>query len=239
MRLRGEYKKYNKKQLLSIIFGFCLIPFTLTLLFLWVKREAINGIPIDVIFDNISGAWSALLYSVLTITLIQIVTDVERKPNLLYYFRAYKRSWYNWIGVKVLLILGMLAGVTVLNILLTSLLIGIVSFALEGPVAFVALILGFSLHILKSFLMCIPIVCFHMLVTLSLKNSTLSTIFGLVILIVGIPIVNLSDFYFIPYNLTIAVQKPGIDLSTLGIYSMGIVVASVFLINRNLSKEWN
>jgi hypothetical protein len=79
-----EITKYNKKNLVLIVSGFTLLPFVSTVAFIYFKSSEISSIPLSMIEENSTGAWSSLLYPVFVILVAQLLVGAEKKSNALH-----------------------------------------------------------------------------------------------------------------------------------------------------------
>ena len=92
----------------------------------------------------------------------------------------------------------------------------------------------FFTKITKAYIFALPGLFFHLLLIVLIRNSIFPIILGLLIMILGIPIANLSDSYLIPYSYPILSQKPSMDLTILSIVSILVIVTCVVVMNRDL-----
>ena len=226
-----EITKYNKKNLVLIVSGFTLLPFVSTVAFIYFKSSEISSIPLSMIEENSTGAWSSLLYPVFVILVAQLLVGAEKKSNALHYYKAYRSNWFMVIGLKVLIAILALLNTTssILSILYANQYI--------QSIDVTNLITATSIKHVWLFLSMLPLVFFHLMLYFSIKNSYLSFALGIILLTIGIPVVNLSTFYFNPYSYGIAVLSPRYGIFKLVGMGFGIATFSIILVNFFLVKS--
>ena len=194
-------------------------PFLATLFTVLTKRELIatEVLSLDMISRNVYGAWSSLLYPLLCIILVQSVTATEHETNNLRYHKSTAVRWGRFFIAKCAFVLTWLTVASLLNIVTTTVLFAYIA-RLQATQSNVAEILnGAGTTFLGMTAYCLPLLAFQLLLSLLIDKSYLSFAIGLVLLVIGIPIVNLTDFIYNPYALLIAAEKYGyLDPSLIG-----------------------
>ncbi|NJC27648.1 hypothetical protein [Neolewinella antarctica] len=230
-----EFKKLSPALLAFVVLGFTGLPFLLTEVFVVFKRSALSGQPVELVVSNNVGSWSALLYPLLVIVLTQSVVDVERQGNLLLYGKSYRRTWVGFYGRKVAVVFTLLTLVTLLNVLFNGLLVWSVTGFMVAKDAG-AMIVSASLDFLAVLLAFIPMICFHLTIALVVRKPGVAYLVGILLVILGIPIINLTDLVVNPYSFGIAALKPGIDYLAIAASGAIITVMSCYAAIWRLKK---
>ncbi len=232
--LAGEFHKVNSRSVLLTAGLFTAVPFLGTLSMVITKREilAAGALTYEPIAQNIYGAWSALLYPLLCLILVQSVTLPEQETNSLRYLRSTAIRWRRFFVAKCMYVYAGIVMVSLVNAVLTSATLSYVA-SLQG--------LGYSGgHIFRQAATafagmtgyCLPLVAFQMVACLLIPKAYLSFSLGLVLLVVGIPIVNLTEFVYNPYTLLIAAEKHGYLYPQLFLYASVLVAGAPWLFGR-------
>ncbi len=228
-----ELKKYDLKSLYKITFGFAFIPFSFTCIFIFTKMErlVIDGITLDYFSQNNTGAWAALLYPFFAIIFIQLLIEVEKKTNSLLYYKAYKKNWISFINKKVAIAFVFLLILTLLNIITNTIILYFADYYIQDK-EFEAVLLDAIKTFCLAPLSLIPVLYFHSLLVYFFSNSYISFALGLIFIIVGIPLVNVGDFYYDVYVNGIAISRE--SSPTFFLVAWGIVVIIVSTLGSNL-----
>lgn len=195
-----ELKKYNIKNLYKITFGFALIPFALTCLFLFIDKDGLDreGMLFYILRYNV-GVWSVLGYPFFVVLITQILIDVEKKSNALLYYKAYKKNWLVFINKKILIAFWFVIILTLMNLLMNTLMLFFADYYINDKNS-----QEMILDSIKKFsclpIAMLPILYLHSFLVYSL-NSYLSFALALLLIIVGIPLANVADFYYVPYTI--------------------------------------
>lgn len=229
--LAGELHKVNSRTVLLAAGLFMAAPFLGTLSMVIAKREMLAAgiLPYESIAQNIYGAWSALLYPLLCLILVQSVTLPEQETNSLRYLRSTAIRWRRFFVAKCIYVYAGIVVVSLVNTVLTS-----------ATLSYVASLQGLDYsggHIFRQAATafagmagyCLPLVACQMVVCLLSSKAYLSFTLGLVLLVVGIPIVNLTDFVYNPYTLLIAAEKHGYLYPQLFLYATVLVAGAPWL----------
>ena len=103
-----EFKKLSFQKVFGIVLVSCIVPFAFTLFIVFTQSSGISKLDSDFIINNLVGPWSSLLLGLLIIISGYIVTEEERRKNILKLYRPYKSNWYDWIFRKSLVIIAIL-----------------------------------------------------------------------------------------------------------------------------------
>ncbi|MEN0006326.1 MAG: ABC transporter permease [Bacteroidota bacterium] len=236
-RIRLELKKVSFEKIAIIIAISCITPFLFTLFVLYTQSNGISTLAGAFLVGNLVGPWSSLLLGMLVIVLCYVVTEEEQRKNILKLYRPYKRYWYAWIGGKALVIMGILLGVFITNTILSAIALKIISTMISSGETFYDLFLLYLYKFSKAYVFALPCVFFQLLLAVWIKKPVLPVVLGLLLLILGIPVANLSNTYFIPYSYPILSQKPSISMPSLIFATLLIIVFSSLLINSVLSNN--
>ncbi|WP_116105105.1 hypothetical protein [Lewinella sp. IMCC34191] len=234
-KLYLEFRKLKISLLVFICIGFSAVPFLITEVFLYFYRDELMGQPLAVITGNNVGSWSALLYPLFIIVLAQSIVEVERKGNLLHYARSYRRHWMGLITRKALVIFSLLLTVTFLNIAFHALLIySLKERMVAGDVS--ELMRADSQDFIRITVALIPLVFFHLMLALLIQKSGIGYLVGMLLLVTGIPIINLTDLPINPYSFGIASLKPGLGLHSIVLPGAVVILLSLVVADWGLKR---
>lgn len=229
--LQTEIYKLNGRVVLIIIALFSGLPFVITEAFIVIKGASMvsRGITLELMQENALGAWTSLLYPLLCMLLVQVIASPEQETNSLNYYKSTQISWLKFYWAKVGLAFSLVTLTGVLNLLFG----GLLALTFQLMIPSTGSLWEPVCHLLSPYaeasLYCIPLISFHLWLSLSISKAYLCFALGLVILIVGIPLVNLTDFIYNPYLLLVAARKHGGLNSSLMGFS-GLLVASSALL---------
>ncbi|MGB3801668.1 MAG: hypothetical protein WA952_17760 [Lewinella sp.] len=230
-----EFKKLRITYLMLICLGFSAVPFLITQGFLYFHREELTGQPLAIITANNLGSWSALLYPLFIIVLTQSLVDVERKGNLLLYGRSYRCRWLGFIIGKVMVVLTALVVVTLLNTVFhVALIYSLADRMMASDVP--GMLRADMLDFIRIALAIIPLVFFHLVIALLIERSGIAYLVGILLLVTGIPIINLTDLVGNPYAFGIASLKPSLGLEALLFPGTIIILLSLLISNWTLRR---
>ncbi|MEM8526530.1 MAG: hypothetical protein AAGG68_17945 [Bacteroidota bacterium] len=235
-RLFLEWKKVNSKFYYIIILGLPTAVFLITCLFILFKKEALTNQPIELIIDNNIGSWYALLYPFTLLVIAQNLADTEHKHQLMLYAKSYKKHWFDLFAYKAIVATAILVLLTVLNICYNALLFKIASSFMEVGEGS-RLLSETSLAFSKCAFVFLPAVFFHLMLSLLIEKNGIVYILGIFLIIVGIPIANLTDLVINPYSYGILIQKPDTAYLSLLVGGVFIVLGSLFLTNYRLKHK--
>ena len=210
----------------------CLIPLAFTLFIIYTQANAINKVPGEFVIDNLVGPWSSLLLGILVIILSYIVTEEEQQKNMLNLYRSYKSNWYGWIVKKSFVVIWILLCIFLINLMLNAIIIQIVEGMIADSKGFASLYSLFLTNFSKAYIFVLPCLFFQLLLSVLIKKPVLPIMLGLFIMILGVPIANLSDTYLIPYSYPILSQKPSINILGLSLAGILIIISCIIAINR-------
>lgn len=232
-----ELKKYDLKNLYKITFGFAFIPFVLVCFFIFIKSEELinEKITLEYFSRNNLGFWTALLYPFFVILITQILIDVEKKSNSLLYYKAYKTNWFGFINKKIAIAFCLLILLTLLNLITNTIILYLADYYIASKDSEKII-----LHSVKTFaflpIVMLPTICLHSFFVYFFGNSYVSFALGLILIIIGIPLVNVLDIYYNPYSNGIVLMRD-LALNSLFIAWGGVVIlGSVFCSNLILKK---
>lgn len=231
-----EFKKYNLNSFILIFAAASIIPFVVSGFVVLTQKRAIQSLSMSLISENFIGPWTSLLFGLLTILLVQMVMEVEKNSNLLSLYKVYKNTWYLWILRKAGLVLLLLLTILVLNAGMTGILFSYILSVKEEAKLFSETIISYNRSMLKGLLFMLPTILLQILLTLMSRKVSMASLLGIILLIVGIPIANLSELFLIPYNYSIFSQKPSTDLHLLFLVSLLVSLACLLLSNFILKK---
>jgi len=232
-----ERLKYNNGNLIVIILCACLIPFIVSEFVLFTQVNSIKLIPNDIIINNFVGPWSSILTGVLTILMVHIVIEVERESSLLDLYRAYKRHWIKWVITKTMFVMTILSFIFILNSILTSLVLYQVLVIQGEQDEISAILMKYNLSMLYCLIFTIPSIVFQIYLSVRTSKVIIASVIGIILMIVGIPIANLTNLYIIPYNFPIFTSKESVRLFDLALVSVLIILSFTTLINKKLSQK--
>lgn len=229
-----EIQKHNLKRLGGLVLLYGGIPLLLYVIFIHLRSEDLERINWDLLQRNIKGSWAALLYPLFAILLSQYLIDAEKKSKLLSYYRAYRTQWFDYLGGKISLAMSITGILLILNLVAFALLILNASMYLgDPPTGFWA---TYAKESLLMYVSLIPLYCFHFFLLHQKINPYIAFAIGIILLIIGIPIVSLSQFHLNPYVFSVAVIKDGFkwvsDVGMMFLLSVGII----FLTNWTLQR---
>ena len=227
----AERHKVNAVTLGVTLGLFTAVPFLATLATVVTKRELIatEVLTLDMITRNVYGAWSSLLYPLLCMVLVQSVTATEHETNSLRYHKSTAIRWGRFFIAKCGFVFTRLALASLLNIVTTTVLFAYIA-GLQGlQYSVPELLIEAGATFLGLTAYCLPLLAFQLVVSLLIDKSYLSFAVGLVLLVIGIPIVNLTDFIYNPYALLIAAEKYGYLDPRLMIYGVVLTCLSTVL----------
>ena len=209
--LRLEFKKLSPRLLWWLGVGFPVVPALTTALAISMLANGASGC--FGVRSQAVGLWAVFLYPLLCIILTQSLVNVERKHNLINYARSFRRDWYGWLFRKVIVVSTVVLGATALNILFDSLL-----FWYEYPILSPGEVLDFSGYLVEAYgsvaLACLPLICFHLLISILLPSAGLSYTVGLLGLIGGLLLLSVTQLPINPYTMpVISIQTGGLPLS--------------------------
>lgn len=205
------------------------------MLFLVVDKASFTDLPLSLIASNNVGTWSALLYPLLVLVMVQALVEAERKAKLFTYGRSYRRAWFDLLWRKAAVVFGLLLLVTALNLIYNFLLLQTASEFMEAAnlgelqressLNFIALLFSF-----------IPLIFFQLMLSILVKKTGISYLLSILLLILGIPIANLTNIMVNPFSFGIAVMKPGVGLFSLVPIGTLVILISIFVANYTLKK---
>lgn len=141
--------------------------------------------------------------------LVQVVASPEHETNSLSFYQSTRINWSTFFLAKAGTVFVLVGLVSLLNSL----------FCLTVSPTFIWLLPpnGLTERVLFSFvgaygsatLYCLPMIFFHLLVSLMIRNAFIRFAVGLLVLLIGMPVVNMTGFIYNPYILLIASRKVG------------------------------
>ncbi len=93
-----------------------------------------------------------------------------------------------------------------------------------------------TLSFLKLIPAFIPAIFFHLMVCFTLQKAGLAYLVGIMLIVIGIPIANLTDYALIPYSFGIVALKPDAVMRWSFLMGLSIVVGSPLVTNAILRK---
>ena len=204
--LRLEFKKLSPRLLWWLVIGFPVVPALITLLAILMLANGAAGC--FGLRSQAVGLWAVFLYPLLCIILTQSLINVERQHNLINYARSFRRDWYGWLFRKVVVVGTVLLGATALNIVFDSLL-----FWYEYPILSPGEVLDFSGYLVDAYgsvaVACLPLICFHLLISILLPSPGLGYTVGLLGVIGGLLLLSVTQLPINPYTLPLLVVQQG------------------------------
>jgi len=237
-RLLLEWKKISRKFYYMIILGLPTAVFMITCLVLLFKKQALIDQPIELIMNNNIGSWSALLYPFALLVIIQNLADVEHKNRLVEYAKSYKKQWFDFFAYKVVIALIILLLLTCLNVCYNALIYIIASDFMKVEQGN-TLLQQTSYDFFKMILVFLPAIFFHLLLSLLIEKNGIVYIVGILFIITGIPIANLSDIMINPYSYGILTMKPSVSTIHLLVAGLIIMMISIFWFNYRLRIKYS
>ena len=210
-RLGAEWKKVGGKFFLFLLVAVPVGVLAITCAFLWLRREQVADLPLALVVNNNLGAWSALLYPLSLIVVVQNLVDVETKNRQLVYLRAFKQNWYDLYFLKATVAVLAMALLTVSNIACNYVLIVLAQNFMVDPNA-ASLLLQSSLSFAVFIPALIPAVFFHLSLALAIRSGGITYLAGMLLLVVGIPVTNLTNLPIFPYSFGILALQPDASL---------------------------
>ncbi|MEO0472026.1 MAG: hypothetical protein AAF206_20530, partial [Bacteroidota bacterium] len=168
-RFTAEVKKVGYGFYLLLVLGLPLGILLLSCAFIAFKSKALIGQPLDLVVSNNVGSWSALLYPLVLLVLVQNLADAEIKNNLLAYAKSFKKTWIDLFLLKVLVGVLILVLITLVNLVCNYGLIQFAGMYMLGDVG--EAVLGSSMSFVKMIPAFVPAIAFHLLLCLLLKKS--------------------------------------------------------------------
>lgn len=227
--LQAEYYKLHLRGLLLVVLIFSILPFAITQLFILYKSEALISarISADLIRENALGAWTTFLFPLLCMLITQAIAGYEHETNSLNYYKSSAINWALFFTAKVIVAYAFVflaGGLTIVFELLNNATFRLI---IGGPADFLSLTIRLLQIYGSATLYCLPLIAFHLFLSLTTTKAYISFAIGLVILIVGIPIVNLTNFTYNPYLLLVASRKIGILNTELITYSGSLILVVI------------
>jgi hypothetical protein len=196
-----ELKKYDLKSLYKITFGFAFIPFILTCIFIVLKSEELiyESITLEYFSKNYLGFWMGLFYPFFVILLTQTLIDVEKKSNSLIYYKAYKTNWFAFIIKKIVIAFYFLLVLTFSNLITSTIILHLADYYIADKNSEQIILYSIKIFVFSPLCM-LPTTFLHSFFVYFFRSSYVSFALGFILIIVGIPLVNLFDIYYNPYS---------------------------------------
>ena len=212
-RLAIELKKVGGRFFIFLGIGIPFVVFLITCAFLLLNTDQLAKQPMDIVIGNNIGAWSALTYPLVLLVLVQNLVDVETKGNILLYSKSYKKNWIDLFLWKVFVALLILILTTLSNIIFNYGLVKLTeTFMISGDNQ--ESTLSFSLSFLKLIPALSPAIFFHLMLCFIFRRAGVAYLIGMILIIIGIPIANLTNFSVIPYSFGVVVLNPNGHIGT-------------------------
>ena len=234
-RLDAEWKKVGGGFFALLLVGLPAGVFLVTCAFLLFQRERAARLPLEMIVTNNLGAWSALLYPLALIGVVQSLVDVEIQARQLVYLRAFKRRWYDLFLLKATVALLAIAILTISNIACNWAVVMVAQrFAAAGDAA--SLILQSTLSFTKFIPVLLPAIFFHLMLALTIQAGGKTYLVGILLIVAGIPVTNLTDWPVFPYSFGILVLQPDPPVVTAAAIGVLFLIACPVLAHYVLRK---
>lgn len=234
-RFTSELRKVGYRFYLFLLLGVPVGIFLITCAFTLFKSEALADQPISLLISNNLGFWYALLYPLLILVITQNLVEVETSNNLLSYGKSYKTHWIDTFLLKVAVALLMLILMTLMNLGLNLALFKLAGLYMDANDSHEVLTES-TLSFLKLIPAFVPAIFFHLMVCFILQKVGLAYLVGIMLIVIGIPIANLTDYSLIPYSFGIVALKPDAVITWSLLIGLGIVLGSPLLTNAILRK---
>ncbi|MEM6768739.1 MAG: hypothetical protein AAF655_27620 [Bacteroidota bacterium] len=234
-RFTSELKKIGYRFYVFLLLGVPVGIFLITSAFILFKSEALAEQPLSLLISNNLGFWYALLYPFLLLVITQNLVEVESSNNLLSYGKAYKTHWIDTFLFKVAVALLMLILITLVNIGLNLALFKLAGLYMEASDNNEVLT-DSTFSFLKLIPAFIPAIFFHLMVCFALQKAGLAYLVGIMLIVIGIPIANLTDYALIPYSFGIVAVKPNAVITWSFLMGLSVVVGSPIVTNAILRK---
>lgn len=230
-----ELHKYKVRQHAYIIVAFSAFPIVISILFILLRREQVAQLPLELIAQNNTGAWASLLYPLFAILLVQQLLEPEKQANIFTYYRSYIKNWYGIINRKCLLAFLYLGLLTLLNCIGHTILLTVASTVVAAD-TYALLVVDNALLFLKMWIALVPLLYVQLLINIVTKSAFVALAFGLLLLVVGIPLINLAQVFANPYTFSIAVTMPSVDYAVLFCSAVLAIAGSLFVSNWWLQR---
>jgi hypothetical protein len=206
-RLAIEFKKVGFRFYLFLIIGIPLCIFLITSAFILLNAQQLAEQPTDIVVSNNLGAWSALLYPLVLLVLVQNLVDVETKGNILSYSKSYKKNWIDLFLLKAFVAILVLTLITFFNVIFNYGLVKLAAAYMKTENN-QASVMTYSLRFLKLIPALTPAIFFHLMLCFTVKKSGVAYLVGMLLIIIGIPIANISNYSIVPYSFGVVVLNP-------------------------------
>lgn len=229
-RLVVELKKVGIRFLLFLGIGVPFGVFLITSTFILLNTKQLAEQPMDIVISNNIGAWSALIYPLVLLVLVQNLVDVETKGNILLYSKSYKKNWIDLFLWKVFIAFLIFTSITISNIFFNY---GLVKLAGTYMAAGSnqEIIMTFSLSFMKLIPAFIPAIFFHLMLCFIFKKSGVAYLIGMILIIIGIPIANLTNLSVIPYSFGVVVLNPNGQIGFIALIGFSMLLLSPLMTN--------
>lgn len=231
-----ELKKYDLKSLYKITFGFAFIPFILVCIFIFIKSEELiyEYVTLEYLSRHNLGFWTALFYPFFVILITQNLIDLEKKSNSLLYYKAFKTNWFGFIIKKIAFSFSFLILLTLINLITNTVILYLANYYIADKDSEKVILDSLKIFAFLPLTM-LPTICLHSFFVYFM-NSYVSFALGLILIIVGIPMVNVLDIYYNPYSNGIVLLRDFDSYFLFVGWGIFVIVFSIFCSNWILKK---